>query len=425
MKEDFLHYIWKNGYFNQQHLFTTEGESIDIQYVGMHNMDAGPDFFNARIKIGDFLWAGNVEIHLKAGDWYKHKHQFDKNYDNIILHVVYDDDEPVYRSSGEMMPTLILNERIEESIRQKYIDLLQSGHQQIPCERNIRNVPALVIQQWFDRLLVERLEDRNKFVKEQLELTRNNWEEVFYRMLARAFGFRVNNIPFQILSEQLPYTLVIKERKDLLSIESLLYGQAGFLDERNNDAYYKKLKKQFEILQAKYKLVKLQPGMWKFGKMRPANFPTIRIAQFAMLWHRNERLFHKLIGAQSIEELYKILDVEASDYWYLHYSFNTESKAGIKKIGKESIENLIINCIATFAFLYGKYHRQEGLMEKAISWLEALPAEKNKITEIWHGLGLTIRDAGCSQSILHLKKFYCDQKNCVNCAIGNHLLNKT
>jgi hypothetical protein len=146
MKEDFLHYIWKNGYFNQQHLFTTEGESIDIQYVGMHNMDAGPDFFNARIKIGDFLWAGNVEIHLKAGDWYKHKHQFDKNYDNIILHVVYDDDEPVYRSSGEMMPTLILNERIEESIRQKYIDLLQSGHQQIPCERNIRNVPALVIQ---------------------------------------------------------------------------------------------------------------------------------------------------------------------------------------------------------------------------------------------------------------------------------------
>ncbi len=425
MKEDFLHYIWKNGFFKQQQLFTTDAEAIEIKYPGFHNMDAGPDFFNARIRIGDFLWAGNVEIHLKASDWYKHKHQFDKNYDTIILHVVYDDDEPVYRSTGELMPTLILNKRIEEGHLQKYLNLIQSSHEKIPCELKIKEVPTIVLQYWFDRLMVERLEDRCKFIEEQLEKTRNNWEEVFYRMLARTFGFRVNNIPFQILAEQLPYTLVIKERKDLLSIESLLYGQAGLLDANNADPYYKKLKRQFEILQSKYKLIKLQPGMWKFGKMRPANFPTLRIAQFAMLWHRNERLFHKLIGAQNIEEIYKTLDVEASDYWYLHYTFTTESKPGIKKIGKDAIENLIINCIAPFAFLYGKYHRQEGLMEKAISWLEAIPAEKNKITELWQGLGLTIRDAGCSQSLLHLKKIYCDHKNCVNCAIGNHLLKKT
>ena len=212
MKEDFLHYIWKNGFFKQQQLFTTDAEAIEIKYPGFHNMDAGPDFFNARIRIGDFLWAGNVEIHLKASDWYKHKHQFDKNYDTIILHVVYDDDEPVYRSTGELMPTLILNKRIEEGHLQKYLNLIQSSHEKIPCELKIKEVPTIVLQYWFDRLMVERLEDRCKFIEEQLEKTRNNWEEVFYRMLARTFGFRVNNIPFQILAEQLPYTLVIKER---------------------------------------------------------------------------------------------------------------------------------------------------------------------------------------------------------------------
>lgn len=422
MNEEFLYYLWKQQLFNLSNLTTCEGEPISILDVGFRNEDSGPDFFNAKIKIGQMLWVGNVEIHVNSSDWFKHKHQFDPVFDTVILHVVYEDDVPVTRLDKSIIPTLALVGRFSNEIWKKYEDLIKSPRNWIACERELMDVPTLIRQQWFDRVLTERLEKRAQQIQDILQRTNYNWEESFYRFLGRAYGFRVNNLPFQLLAESIPFALVLKYRERLEQLESLFFGQAGFLNKTPNSPYENRLQKEFQILAQKHSLIPLQAPIWKFNRLRPSNFPTLRIAQFVMLWYRHERLFYKLIAANSLDELYSLLDNEASDFWYLHYTFHVSSAPQVKKTGRVSIENLIINCIAPFAFYYGKFHQQLNLCNKALSWLEALSAENNNITRNWEGIGQSIPDAACAQALIHLKKEYCDLKKCVNCGVGQFLI---
>jgi hypothetical protein len=422
MHEDFLYYLWEQQLFDLSNLITTEGERISILDVGLRNEDSGPDFFNAKIKIGEMLWVGNVEIHVNSSDWFKHKHQFDPVFDSVILHVVYEDDAPVSRTDATLIPTLALIGKFSSELWNKYEDLIKSPRNWIACERELMFVPTLIRQQWFDRVLTERLEKRSQQIQEILTRTNYNWEESFYRFLARSYGFRVNNLPFQMLAESIPFALVLKYREKLLHLESLFFGQAGFLAKNPESPYENSLQKSFQLLSQKHSLTPLPAPIWKFNRLRPYNFPTLRIAQFVMLWYRHERLFYKLIAASSLEDLYRLLDNEASDFWYMHYTFNISSDPQVKKTGRVSIENLIINCIAPFAFYYGKFHQQLNLCNKALSWLEALPAENNSITRNWERTGQVIPDAACAQALIHLKKEYCDLKKCVNCGVGQFLI---
>jgi len=422
MHEAFLYYLWKNRLFNSQELKSVTGELIEVINPGQRNDDSGPDFFNARIRIAGFLWAGNVEIHVKASDWTRHGHTIDKAFDTVILHVVYEADAVIKRADGNVIPTIELCNKYEDSRWQQYLDLIQGTNKWVPCERHFLNVPKLIRQQWFDRILVERLEDRTKSIAELFKQTKNNWEESFYRHLARSFGFRVNNLPFEMLASSLPLITIRKHGGQLIQIEAILFGTAGFLENAPNDYYTRELKKEFRLLKTKYGLKEMSVHLWKFGRLRPGNFPTIRIAQFASLLYKKEQVFESVINAIGFIELTNQLDVVASPYWNRHYSFETESSYSEKKLGQSSIESLIINTITPFTFFYGQYHQQDYLVQKSLCWLEKCKAENNLIIRGWEQIGLKIKDAALSQSLLHQKKMYCDFKKCVNCGIGNYLL---
>jgi hypothetical protein len=422
MHEAFLYYIWKFRLFDTGDLHTTSGEKIQILHPGYRNDDSGPDFFNARIRVDGFLWAGNVEVHVKASDWHKHGHTRDKAFDNIILHVVYEADIEIRRDDGNEIPVLCLKGLYPDECWQNYLDLVQGSNSWVPCERSLTEVPELTRQQWFDRLLVERIEERTNSIKQLLNITRNNWEESFYRHLSRSFGFRVNNVPFELLATTLPLTTLGRHRDQLIQVEALLFGQAGFLENATNDYYILELKKEFKHLQNKFGLQPMSSHLWKFGRLRPANFPTIRIAQFAMLLHLHERLFDRLMQAESYRDLFTILDVSPSGYWNRHYSFEAGSEHMEKRIGRSSIESLLINTIAPFTFYFGKFHQQEQLTIKAIAWLERCRPENNLIIRGWEDAGIKSPDAYTTQALIQLKKSYCDFKKCVNCGIGQYLL---
>ncbi len=424
MQEAFLYYLWKYRLFESHKLKTCNSEELEILNPGQRNDDSGPDFFNARIRIAGFLWAGNVEVHVKASDWNKHGHTSDKAFDNIILHVVHEADTIIKRADGSIIPMLELKDLYAVETWQHYLDLIQGTSKWIPCERSFMDVPEINRNQWFDRLISERLEERSSSIELLLKQTKNNWEESFYRHLAKHFGFRVNNVPFDLLATSLPLSFIGKHRNQLLQIEALLFGQAGFLENDQSDYYIDELKKEFIFLKSKFGLQPLSVHLWKFGRLRPANFPTIRIAQFANLYWQNDRLFNTLIHAESFAALYEILNVSTSGYWNRHYNFKSHSEYSEKKLGRSSIESLLINSIIPFTFYYGKYQQQEYLSVKALSWLEKCKPENNTVMRGWESLGIKIKDAAVSQALLQQKKLYCDFKKCVNCGIGQYLLQR-
>lgn len=422
MQEDFLYYLWRQGKFEKELLSTTNGEQVEIIHPGYRNDDSGPDFFNARIRIGNFLWAGNVEIHVKSSDWFRHGHTYDQAFDNIILHVVHEEDAKIKRADQSEIPTITLKGKYSLNCWEQYVDLIQGASTNIPCEKEIARVPVIIKQQTIDRMLVERLEDRSKIIAGLLTQTNNNWEESFYRHLAKSFGFRVNNVPFELLSSSLPLSIINKHRDQLIQVEALLFGQAGFLTGKFNDDYRNLLKREFNHLKLKFSLQPMQPHLWKFGRLRPANFPTIRLAQFAMLYHHHDRLFNNLLSVTSLNDVIKIVDVSTSVFWDSHYSFTAKSPVQIKRLGRSSIESVVINTVAPFLFFYGQYHHSQDHKEKAISLLEQCDFENHRITRTWQELGWEVHAASCSQGLLQLKKYYCDTKNCVNCGIGQFLL---
>lgn len=423
MTEDFLHHIWQFKLFEQRNIKTENGEPLEILKSGDHNTDAGPDFFNAKLKIGATEWAGNVEIHLLSSDWKKHHHQQDKAYSNIILHVVFENDEPVYRAADNPIPTLVLKNLIDPTLLSKYEAFKQSSDW-IPCASSIQRVPEFLISSWLERVLVERIESKSSLILANLKLNKNNWEETFYQHLASNFGFKTNAVPFELLAKSISNSLLSKHKNSLLQIEALLFGNSGLLEQQYLDTYLHRLQNEYYFLKNKYGLKPLEAHLWKFLRLRPGNFPTVRIAQFAMLIHQSEHLFSKILEVESLKELRELLAVSASSYWDTHYIMDKASISRKKYLGPSAIDILLINTILPFVFIYGKQKQEEHYMQRALALMEKIKAEKNSIIEKFEELGLKPNNAHRTQALLQLKKQYCNSKRCLQCAIGNNLLKK-
>lgn len=421
MKEDLLHYVWRLQRFDSTELQTTDGQSIQIQMIGEHNHHSGPDFTNARIEIGKTLWAGNVEMHLKASDWTSHQHQSDPAYDNVILHVVLDEDEKINRQNGSRIPCLELKKRISSKLSKIYQKFLHNEYW-ISCQHHFHEVGHMTKVLWLDRLLVERLEYKTIVIERLLQENTNNWETTFYQVLAKNFGVKVNAEPFERLARTLPLNILGKHKNDLFQIEALLFGQSGLLENDFDDEYPNRLKKEYQFLQKKYKLTPIEKRNWRFLRMRPANFPTIRIAQFAQLIFQSTHLFSKVLVAKNVREIQNMFELKLSNYWQTHYVFDKESVKRKKSLGKNAIHLFIINTITPFLFLYGKWKDEQSYTDRVFQLLEEVPAEKNNIISKWEELGMLPKSAYETQALLQLKNEYCTKKRCLECSIGCGIL---
>ncbi len=421
MSEQFLHYVWKYKLFNTGDLITTDGESVEVVKTGVHNHDAGPDFFNAHVRIANTLWVGNVEIHKQSADWHRHKHHDDKAYDNIVLHVVYEDNAIVQRGSGEVIPTIELKGKIAKSVLDKY-ESFGSNNNWIPCEKSISDASTISITTTIDRMLLERLERKSLAIEDQLASNKNNWEETFYQQLANKFGFKKNAAPFELLAKSLPMSILAKHKNSLMQIEALLFGQSGLLNTHLSDKYLIGLQNEYEFLRRKYKLQPLESHLWKFLRLRPMNFPTLRIAQFSQLIYSSSHLFSKLLETESLVDVQKLFKVSTSEYWKTHYTLDKKSKESSKSLGINATNTLIINTVIPFLFVYGKRMGQEKLVDRAMNFLEDLPPETNSIIKQWKALELPVKSAYDTQALLQLKNEYCNYKKCLNCSIGNDLI---
>lgn len=421
--EDFLHYLWKFRLFNRTELKTISGIPIQVLDTGIQNTDAGPDFDCARLRIGETLWGGNVEIHLLSSDWDKHQHFKDKSYDNVILHVVFQYDAPVFRTDGSEIPTLELQNRIPEGIQNRYEELMQNMNW-IPCEKQMGQLDEIHIKSWLSRVLIERLEDKAKTVNALLDEYKGSWDDAFYVMLARNFGFKINALPFEMLSRSLPQQILARHKQNALQIEALIFGQSGFLDDKLSDSYPASLRKEYRYLQKKYSLEPLDRFIWKFLRLRPQNFPSMRLAQFAALVIKSNHLFSRVIETCDTPALKALLvNLPVNNYWKTHFRFDKETTAISAQIGEEAIHNILLNTVSLFLYSYGKYTGNKTFISKALSLLESLPPEINYITRRFTDIGIKFDKADVSQALLQLKKYYCDEKKCLNCGIGIKLLN--
>lgn len=420
MKEEFLQFIWKHGLLRKTDLKTTDGQPLEIISSGRFNTDSGPDFFNAKIRIGETIWAGNIEIHQKSSHWYRHRHNTDDAYNNVILHVVEFKDSPVLVKS-QALPTLIISYPIE--ILENYEQLLHSA-KWIACEDKLPEYDPFLLRFWFSSLMIERLQEKTGDILILLEQNKNNWNEAFYRLLARNFGMKTNAQPFDLLAKSLPLQILSKHKTDLFQIEALLFGQSGLLNETLlGEDYYLSLRKEYSFLFKKYGLSGIESHLWKFMRLRPINFPTIRIAQLAMLIHHSIALFSRILETEDLDELRKLFGVSASEYWNTHYSFNKISKDNHPKtLGETAFNNLVINTIVPLLFVYGDQHLDEAMKDRALLLLEKLPPESNQIIRKWGELGIESRTAFETQALLQLKNKYCEFKKCLNCQLGAKII---
>ncbi len=421
MPEEFLQYIWENRLFTHENQQTANGEPLEIINVGKRNTDSGPDFFNARVKIDSTVWVGNIEIHRFASDWGRHNHNTDDAYNNVILHVAEVFDKPVYRNNGEEIPAMVL--KYPAALKTNYQKLLDAKTW-IACQSQFHKIDPIILQLGFNRLMIERLEEKTTEILNRLQQNNNDWNETFYQELARMFGFKVNAIPFEMLAKSLPVGILAKHKSSLFQLEALLFGNSGLLNEQLlGDDYYINLRNEYSFLYKKYQLKGIESHLWKFMRLRPGNFPTIRISQFAALIHKSHGLFSKILEIESLEELKKLFEVQASEYWNSHYSFNKNSvRNSVKELGENSINTLIINIVIPFLFVYGEKQNKESLKNRSLEFLEQLPAEENSVIEKWKSLGVEARSAFESQALLQLKNKYCELKKCLNCQIGVKLV---
>lgn len=418
MTEKLLHFIWSLGYFNQNHLSATTGEAVKIIAAGSLNKNGGPDFLNAKVQVGAVTLAGSVELHLKTSDWQKHKHEEDANYKNVILHVVYQHDHEL----AHAIPVLELQPHISSLLINRYDRLMQNS-EVIACGNEIATVKPLTWLSWKERLVAERLTRKAETIFAYLQHTKAHWEEVFWWLLARNFGMKVNAEAFEAIARSIPLQALAKQKSSIHQMEAILFGQAGLLNHSFVEDYPKLLQREYHFLKTKYAL---QPTFVAihFLRMRPGNFPTVRLAQLAMLVHRSQHLFSKLLEANTLKEIQVWLQVSANDYWHSHYRFDETSDYKPKRLGSDMIKNIIINTIVPLLFAYGLYHRQEKFKTKALQWLEEMKAESNAITNLFQQLSIGNESAFDSQSLIQLKNEYCNPKRCLDCAIGNALLKK-
>jgi hypothetical protein len=420
MNEDLLQYIWRFQRF-KGNLLTTDGNSLEIKCPGIFNTNAGPDFQGAKVQIGDTLWAGNVEVHLQSSDWFAHKHQLDKAYQNIILHVVYEHDREIIDKHGNAIQTFELKDFVDEELIEKYQIFIRNKNW-IPCSGLMGSVEGFILNHWLESVSIERLQKKVIDIELKLSLYKNNWEQAFYESLARNFGFNLYAEPFELLAKSLPLAYISKHKNNLFQLEALLFGQAGLLQGTFQDEYPNKLKVEYDYLSMKFDLRPIENHMWKFLRSRPANFPTIRIAQFAFLLHRSSALFSKIMECRTIGELRKLFDFSCSDYWKNHYTFDVLSPFALKKPGRNTVDLLIINTIIPYLFAYGAKKDDSEIADRALDFLDQIPAEKNGIITNYGKCGIQIKNARQSQALIQLYHNYCLPKYCLKCSIGDQIL---
>jgi hypothetical protein len=424
MKEDFLHYIWRYQKFDKNDLKTTDGSKVKTLKTGLAHAHSGPDFQQAKVLVDDMEWNGAVEIHIKSSDWNRHNHQMDPNYENVVLHVVWQNDKPIQHPDGSKIPTIELRDRVDYSLMEKY-QMLQSSKDEIPCARHWTQSSDLHRSEMLEKALVERLYQKSEKAKKHFEEGRQHWDQVSYFMLLSAMGFKVNQHPFERLAEILPYNLLKKYRSSIFQLEALLFGASGFLSRDFEDEYPNELRKEWEFLRHKHKAVfmsEMHLHEWRFLRLRPANFPTIRIAELAHILHVFPSLFDAFVTDMDLRTIQKRLKVTISDYWLNHYQFEKESKFRNKQLGQNSIKTLIINCIPPLLALYANSVGEDKYMDRAIRLLNNLKAEKNYITRKFTALGEEMKSAFDSQAMIQLHNEYCQPKKCLECSIGLSIL---
>lgn len=420
MTERLLQFIWQFQHFNTKELLLSSGEAITIIHPGTCNHHQGPDFTNARISLANTTWAGNIEMHVKASDWYKHAHEHDPNYHTIILHVVWQEDTIVKNRFNQPIPTLVLQGRVPGLLLERYGEMMQTVRQ-VPCHHFLPAANELTWLSWRERLMVERLERKSTAIMKQLQQTDHHWDEVFWRQLAMGFGSKTNALFFEQVARSIPYKILQRHRNRVEELEALLFGQAQLLLKKRIDAYPLKLEKIYQHLQRKYKLI-VPDGQPAFLRMRPPSFPTLRLSQLAMLIHLQDALFHQVRNMESIDNLMQLFHVKASQYWNTHYRFDEVAPVSLKWIGKQMTIHLLINAVIPMVFTYGLEMSRQVYKDRCLQWLYALEAEQNRITRYWQSVGVHNRSALDSQSLIELNTQYCVNKRCLDCAIGNRLL---
>lgn len=418
--EDLLSFVWQYRRIPMK-LKTTQGDDLEIIHPGVKNTDSGPDFFGAKVKIEDTIWAGNIEIHVKASDWLLHNHHKDSLYDSVILHVVFEDDLS-QTDSLKKIPVLELKNHISGKLIDTYYDLITNATW-IPCQNNLKSVEQIVVKPWLSRITVERLQNKTSHIRDILAGTNMDWETSFFQWFSSCFGFKLNNQGFLMLARSIQYKILMKHQNNLFQIEALLFGQAGLLKQMYKDEYSTKLKKEYDFLAVKYNLTPLDPKVWKFMRTRPGNFPTVRISQLAHIITRMNHLLAEMFSTVDLKKIHHYLNSEASDYWMTHYHFGKISESPkSKKLGNNAIDNLIINAVVPFVFLYGEFHDNQKFRDAAISILEHIKAEDNHILKKWKTLNIQADNAAESQALIELFNEYCLEKKCLNCSIGASLL---
>ncbi len=425
MREDFLHFIWKYKKLQLEDLFTSNNETVFIRDVGTHNHLSGSDFFNAKIEINGQLWAGNVEIHIKTSDWFTHNHENDPKYSNVIMHVVWENDASVFGMDNKEIPTLELKNIISKNILKSYQQLFDKREVSfINCEKDIKDINPFLFDKWLERIYVERLERKSELVLELLEQSKNDWEKVLFALLLKNFGLKINGDSFLSIAQALDFETVRKIQNNTFQLESVLFGMAGFLaDDTIIDNYYRALVKEYHYLMNKYGLQNESCQKPEFFKLRPPNFPTIRLSQLANLYSMHKNLFSKVIEATSVEEFYILFEIAASKYWDNHFSFGKISKKGTKKLTIKFIDLLIINTILPLKFCYARYSG-DVINEEIVSMIGSITIENNSVTENFKSHGVQMSNAMDSQAILQLYNEYCTKNKCLECAVGSRLLNR-
>lgn len=423
MKEDLLQFLWQHKYLLQKDLYTTKSEPIQIVKPGHLNRNAGPDFFNSHIRIGDKLWVGNVEIHIKSSDWLKHGHQHDAAYHNVILHVVWQHDTEILDHFQTAYPTLEIARLIPPHILSNYEKIMEAK-QEIPCSSIFKPLPPLIWDNWLVRLSLERLSQKVASMQTAFEKLNGHWEELLYQQMAIVFGQKTNAAPFEVLSNLVSWKLLQQYKDDLLATQALVLGSAGFLKIELNQTYNQSLQQQFKFLAHKHNIKPLDVSIWKFGRTRPANFPSIRLFQWSECMRQQDNLFQKLVQSTTFNDAKKYVTISGKqkiDIGDLHPK-NKQTYIETIQLSKNLVNSLFINAIIPLLFFYGKHTQQEHLCERAFNWLQEIPAEDNHIVKQWEKLNISLAKASETQAVIQLKNYYCSTNKCLACAVGNYIL---
>ena len=431
MEERLLHYVWKHRMLPLRPLATTDGRDVELLDPGLHNQNAGPDFFNAKVKIGGTLWVGNVEIHVRSSDWYVHRHDRDERYDNVVLHVVAEADADVRNSKGQYVPQMVID--VPREVGEHYEELLRTDHYP-PCYKIIPQLTPLMVHAWMAALQTERLEQKTRAIEQRARLKDGSWEDAYFVTLARNYGFGINGEAFELWARQVPLGAVGKHRDDLFQVEAIFMGQAGLLDEAAvperyreaalQEGYFQRLRNEYSYLAHKFSMTPMNHAVWRFLRLRPQNFPHIRISQLANLYYERRAGLSVLLECDTLDKARQLMQTHVTPYWETHYTFGSESTKNPKNLSVSSTNLLLINTIIPMLFAVGRHRQKEELCDRAFDFLEQLRAEQNHIIRMWRECGLEVKTAGDSQALIQLKKEYCDRRDCLRCRFGYEYLRK-